>query len=94
MSLKVFHDRTCRFNASGWKELVADAGILTENRWSEIRMKGNLTERPDTGRINSSPTTVLPPNTKLIQGINSTIKILGNAKLYYCKLQSCGNLYM
>ena len=67
----------CRFASFGWRELnIGDNMKEVFLSW-EIRVKGNLTERPDIGRINSSPTAALVPNIKLLQGCNDTIRIKG-----------------
>ena len=40
-------------------------------------MKGNLTQREDTGRVNSSPVSAISPIVRLQHGCNHTIEIPG-----------------
>jgi hypothetical protein len=60
-----------RFASNAWISLVTGGG-----RW-ELRVRGTLTHRGDTGLINSSPVVNLPPLIRLQHGCNQTIKIPG-----------------
>ena len=60
-----------RFTGSSWIKLVRGG-----DRW-EIRVKGNLSPRPDNGRINSSPIPVVSPVYRLQHGATYTITIPG-----------------
>ena len=63
-----------RYTGFNWISLVQKGGLNL--RW-EIRVKGDLTPRPDNGRINSSPTTAVPPVLRLRHGVTHTITIPG-----------------
>ena len=65
----------CRFTGGNWISLVQGGG-----GW-EIRVKGNLAPRADNGRINSSPTTAVPPVLRLRHGATHTITIPGKKQL-------------
>ena len=54
--------------------------VIGGGRW-ELRVRGNLTYREDTGLVNSSPVVNIPPLIRLQYGCNSTIKIPGKAIL-------------
>ena len=58
-----------RYTGGDWIALVRGGGS-----W-EVRVKGNLTVRPDTGRINTSPITAISPILRLQHGCNHTIDI-------------------
>ena len=60
-----------RFDGGNWITLVQGGG-----RW-EVRVKGNLTTRPDNGRINISPATAALPVYRLQHGATHTITIPG-----------------
>ena len=61
------------FASSAWIDtLVIGAG----RRW-EVRVKGNLTPREDTGMINTSPITAMLPIVRLQHGCDHTIEIPG-----------------
>ena len=60
-----------RYTGNAWISLVRGGG-----RW-EVRVKGNLTVRPDTERINTSPITAISPILRLQHGCNHTINIPG-----------------
>lgn len=61
-----------RYTGGDWISLVRGGG-----NW-EVRVKGNLTVRPDTGRINTSPITAVPPILRLQHGCNHTIDLPGS----------------
>ena len=61
------------FMGSSWPNLVNGGA---SSRW-EVRVKGNLTSRPDNKRINSSPITIVPPLVRLRHGTTQTITIPG-----------------
>ena len=61
-----------RYTGGAWATLASGG-----SSW-EVRVKGNLSIREDTGRVNSSPTTVTFPGTNLIHGCNHTLVIPGN----------------
>ena len=48
----------------------------------EIRVKGDLTPRPDNGKINTSPTTTMSPVVRLRHGATHNITIPGK-ELHY-----------
>jgi hypothetical protein len=54
-----------------WIYLVIAGGSAS---W-ELRVKGNLTQRSDTGLINTSPISSMPPVVRLQHGCNHTIQI-------------------
>ena len=58
-----------RYTGRAWIGLVTGG-----DNW-EVRVKGNLTVRPDTGRINTSPVTAVSPILRLQHGCNHTIDI-------------------
>ena len=58
-----------RYTGGNWISLVRGGGS-----W-EVRVKGNLTVRPDTGRINTSPITAISPILRLQHGCNHTINV-------------------
>lgn len=43
----------------------------------EVRVKGNVSQRADSGRVNTSPVTAVLPVIRLQQGCNHTIEIPG-----------------
>ena len=59
-----------------WITLVQGGGS-----W-EIRVKGDLTPRPDNGKINTSPTTTMSPVVRLRHGATHNITIPGK-ELHY-----------
>lgn len=65
----------CLFRYSGGNWL---SGLVfgRDGGW-ELRVKGNLTARPDNGRINTSPITTILPIVRLQHGCNQTITIPG-----------------
>ena len=60
-----------RYTGGNWISLVQGGG-----GW-EVRVKGNLSPRTDSGRINSSPTTAVSPVFRLRHGATHTITIPG-----------------
>ena len=64
-----------RFTGSDW---IAVNYARTAS-W-EVRVKGNLTRRSDTGRINFSPISNMPPIIRLQHGCNYTITIPGDTQ--------------
>lgn len=68
-----------RFAGNAWISTLAVGG----GRW-EVRVKGNLTTRADTGLINSSPICAIFPVVRLRQGHDHTIQIPGkHTKKYF-----------
>lgn len=63
-----------RFTGCCWISLAAGG-----YRW-ELRVKGNLSQRADTGLINTSPVSAMSPVVRLQYGCNHTIQIPGKAK--------------
>ena len=61
-----------RFTGNAWISLVTGGG-----RW-EVRVKGNLTQRADTGLVNTSPISNMPPVIRLQHGCNHTIEVPGD----------------
>ena len=49
-----------------------------DSSW-EVRVKGNLTQRADTGKINTSPISAMPPIVHLQHGCNYTIEVPGKS---------------
>lgn len=47
----------------------------------EVRVKGNLTQRPDNGLINTSPISRMPLVVRVQQDCNHTIEIPGTAEV-------------
>jgi len=43
-----------------------------------IRVKGQLSPRPDNSRVNTSPVAVFSPDLTILEGCNSTLVIPGN----------------
>ena len=60
-----------RYTGRAWIALVEGG-----DNW-EVRVKGNLTARPDTGIVNSSPISSMSPIVRLLHGCNHTIVIPG-----------------
>ena len=60
-----------RYSGGAWIYLVEGGGS-----W-EVRVKGNLTARPDTGVVNSSPISSMSPIVRLLHGCNHSIVIPG-----------------
>ena len=60
-----------RYTGRAWIALVEGG-----DNW-EVRVKGNLTARPDTGVVNSSPISSMSPIVRLLRGCNHTIVIPG-----------------
>ena len=61
-----------RFGSCCWiNSLVAGGGY-----W-ELRVKGTLTTRTDTGSVNSSPVSAISPVLRLLHGCSHTIRIPG-----------------
>ena len=59
--------------------------IIGGGSW-ELRVRGNLTYREDTGLINSSPVVNIPPLIRLQHGCSHTIKIPGISGALYIYL--------
>ena len=74
---------TCSYTDCCWITLVQAGGSAG---W-EIRVKGDLTPRPDNGKINSSPTTTMSPVVRLRRDATHTITIPGK-ELHYMIQQS------
>ena len=55
----------------------------------EVRVKGNLTQREDTGRINSSPVSAISPIVRLQHGCNHTIEIPGMFARFSLHVNKC-----
>ena len=66
-----------RFRGRSWARLVEGG----DNSGWEVRVKGGLSPRPDSGRINSSPITAVSPVIKLRQGVTHTITIPGERQV-------------
>ena len=64
-----------RFAGCCWLSLTTGS-----SSW-ELRVRGNLTYREDTGLINSSPVVNIPPLIHLQYGCSHTIKIQGTSDL-------------
>ena len=62
-----------RFTGGDWISLVTGGGS-----W-EMRTTVNLTTRSDTGTINSSPNSAMPPIVRVQHGCNATIEIPGSS---------------
>ena len=60
-----------RFTGNAWASLTQGGGS-----W-EVRVKGDLSIRPDTNSINSSPVTGMLPIVRVQHGCPSTIRIPG-----------------
>ena len=73
-----------RYTGGDWITLVQGGGSAS---W-EVRVKGNLSPRPDNGRINSSPTTAVSPVFRLRHGATHTITIPGKEKMCKKLMQS------
>ena len=67
---KAYTAPTCSFTGGGWIGLVVGGGS-----W-EIRVKGNLTQRPD-GRVNSSPVSTSLPLYRIQHGCQHVIRLPG-----------------
>ena len=67
------HVHVLRYTGRDWISLVEGGGD-----W-EVRVKGNLTARPDTGIVNSSPISSMSPIVRLLRGCNHTIVIPGKS---------------
>ena len=70
------------YSSCCWITLVQAGGSAG---W-EIRVKGDLTPRADNGRINSSPTTAVPPVLTLRHGVTHTITIPGEVSSIHSNL--------
>jgi hypothetical protein len=68
-----------RFIGSDWISLVIGGGSAIV-RW-ELRVRGNLTYREDTGLLNSSPVVNIPPLIRIQYECSHTIKIPGICSL-------------
>jgi hypothetical protein len=62
-----------RFASGDWILLV----IVGSGADWELRVRGNLTYREDTGLVNSPPVVNIPPLIRLQQSCSHTIKIPG-----------------
>ena len=72
---------TWSYTGCCWNTLVQVNGSAD---W-EVRVKGDLTPRSDNGRINSSPTTAVPPVLTLRHGATHTITIPGKvSSIHIC----------
>lgn len=66
-----------RFRGRNWARLAGGG----DNYGWEVRVKGDLSSRPDNGRINSSPITAVSPVIKVRQGVTHTITIPGEGQV-------------
>lgn len=66
-----------------WITLVKGGG-----NWV-LRVTADIGPRPDTGKVNSSPTVTLPPVLRLQHGCNYTIRIPGKLQAPYCMTIFC-----
>ena len=69
-----------RFSGGNWLSTLVHG---RDGGW-ELRVKGNLTARNDTGSINSSPISSAPLTVRIQYGCNHTIQIPGNS-CFTCK---------
>ena len=72
---EIFPCLICRFTGGAWISLVTGGGS-----W-ELRVKGTLTTRADTGSVNSSPVSAISPVVRLLHGCSHTIRIPGRLVL-------------
>ena len=68
-----------RFASGGWAILTQGGG-----NW-EVRVKGDLSIRPDTNSINSSPVTGMLPTVRVQHGCPSTVRIPGMSVIMLVK---------
>ena len=61
-----------RFAGNAWLSLASGGG-----RW-ELRVRGNLTYREDTGLVNTPPVVNIPSLIRIQQGCSHTIEIPGS----------------
>ena len=69
-----------RFHRCCWISTVTVASHVRD--YWELRVKGNLTERSDTGSVNHSPTSSAPLTVRLQYGCSHTIPISGKLRLH------------
>jgi len=62
-----------RYTSCCW---ISTLVVGADSSW-EVRVKGNLTTRADTGSVNSSPISTMSPIVRLQQGCSHTIRIPG-----------------
>lgn len=61
----------CRYTSCCWISTL----VYGRDSYWEVRVKGNLSPRPDNGMINSSPVTTITPIVRLQHGCTHDVRI-------------------